>query len=197
MIRQRREQRTADYEREQRNWLLTKIALIAFGVAVVAVIGWLVYRAIEDRRLAVIPDGVTNYSYTGSQHSTEPVAYAEVPPAGGPHHPSWQNCGFYSAPVANENAVHSLEHGAVWVTYSPDLPDDQVDVLRDWADEPYILVSPFEGLPSPVVASSWNHQLQLDSATDEGLAQFIRSFRSGPDTPEPGAACFGGVGAPE
>jgi hypothetical protein len=54
-----------------------------------------------------------------------------------------------------------------------------------------------EELPSPLVASSWNHQLQLESATDERLDQFIRSFRNGPDTPEPGASCFGAVGNPE
>lgn len=197
MIRQRREQRGAEYEREQRNWRLTKYALIAFGVLVVAAIGWLVYRTIEDRRLAVVPDGVTNYEYAGAQHTNDPVEYAEMPPVGGTHHPAWQNCGYYSQPVPSENAVHSLEHGAVWITYSPDLPAEQVELLRQRAEEPYILVSPFEGLPSPVVASSWNHQLQLDGADDERLDQFIRSFRNGPDTPEPGAACFGGVGTPE
>jgi hypothetical protein len=45
-----------------------------------------------------------------------------IPPAGGPHNPSWQNCGFYDELVRDENAVHSLEHGAVWITYQPDLP---------------------------------------------------------------------------
>jgi hypothetical protein len=197
MIRQRREQRSAAYEREQRNWMLTKIGLIAFGVVVVAVIGWLVFRGIEDRRLAVIPEGVANYSYTGGGHSTEPVEYAENPPVGGEHNPAWQNCGFYSVPIANENAVHSLEHGAVWITYSPDLPADEVDALRRLADQPNLLVSPYDGLPTPVVASSWNHQLQLESVNDERLDQFIRSFVKGPDTPEINGACFGGLGAPE
>ncbi|MBA2520350.1 MAG: DUF3105 domain-containing protein, partial [Chloroflexia bacterium] len=81
--------------------------------------------------------------------------------------------------------------------YEPGLPEDQVELLRNAASEPYMLVSPFEGLPSPVVASSWNHQLQFDSADDERLDRFIRAFRQGPDTPEPGASCFGGVGTPE
>lgn len=197
MIKQRREQRNAAYERDQRNWLYTKIGLIAFGVLVVVAVGWLVYRAVEDRRLAVVPDGVIDYAYTGAQHSMEPVEYAEYPPVGGTHHPSWQNCGFYSMPIQSENAVHSLEHGAVWITYSPDLPQDEIGLLRERADEPLILVSPMEDLPSTLVASSWNHQLQLESADDERLDQFIRSFRNGPDAPEPGASCFGAVGNPE
>ncbi|MDQ3656150.1 MAG: DUF3105 domain-containing protein, partial [Chloroflexota bacterium] len=88
-------------------------------------------------------------------------------------------------------------HGAVWITYSPDLPADQVEIIRQLAEDPLMLASPFEGLPSNVVASSWNHQIQLDSAADERLDQYIRSFRNGPDTPEPGATCFGGAGVPE
>lgn len=197
MIKQRREQRNAAYERDQRNWMYTKIGLIAFGVLVVAAVGWLVYRAVEDRRLAVVPDGVMDFAYVGAQHSLEPVEYAEYPPVGGTHHPSWQNCGFYSVPIQSENAVHSMEHGAVWITYSPDLPEDEIEILRNRAEEPLILVSPMDDLPSALVASSWNHQIQLDSAHDERLDQFIRSFRNGPDTPEPGASCFGAVGNPE
>lgn len=196
MIRERREQRGATYERDQRTWMLTKIGLIAFGVLVVAGIGWLIYRGIEDRRLAVIPDGVVDYAYVGGEHVNGTVAYTETPPVGGEHASAPQNCGYYSAPIPSENAIHSLEHGAVWITYSPDLPADQVDRLRAIADEPYTLVSPFEGLPSPVVASTWNHQILLESANDERLDQFIRSFRNGPDTPEPGALCIG-AGTPE
>lgn len=197
MIRQRREQRGAEYERDQRNWMLTKFGLIGFGVLAVAVVGFFVYQFIQEQQPTVIPDGVANFAYEGAEHTAEAVEYAENPPVGGLHDPVWQNCGYYSTPVRNENAVHSLEHGAVWITYDPDLPEDQVELLRQRADETYMLVSPVEGLPSPVVASSWNHQLQLDAATDERLDQFIRAFRQGPDTPEPGALCFSGVGTPE
>ncbi|MDQ3694991.1 MAG: DUF3105 domain-containing protein [Chloroflexota bacterium] len=197
MIRQRREQRGAEYARDQRNWTLTKIGLIGFGVVAVAVVAFFVYQFIQEQQPVVIPEGVADFAYTGNIHVSGPVEYAETPPVGGEHDAIWQNCGYYSAPVRSENAVHSLEHGAVWITYEPGLPEDQVELLRNAAGEPYMLVSPFEGLPSPVVASSWNHQLQLDSANDERLDQFIRAFRQGPDTPEPGASCFGGVGTPE
>ncbi len=58
----------------------------------------------------------------GAQHLEEPVTYTENPPVGGVHNPVWQNCGYYAAPIPNETAVHSLEHGAIWITYQPDLP---------------------------------------------------------------------------
>jgi hypothetical protein len=99
--------------------------------------------------------------------------------------------------VRDENAVHSLEHGAVWITYRPDLPQNQVDQLRDLAqNQTYVLVSPRADLPSPVVASAWGKQLRLQSADDPDLERFIGAFRQGPQTPEQGAACTGGIGQP-
>jgi hypothetical protein len=131
------------------------------------------------------------------QHTEGDVDYAQTPPAGGEHNPVWQNCGFYAEPIRDENAVHSLEHGAVWITYSPDIPQDEVELLRDLAQsQTYVLASPYEGLPSPVVASAWGKQLRLESAEDPDLERFVRSYRQGPQTPEPGAACTGGVGEP-
>ena len=196
MIRQRREERRLVYERQRRQWLLTRIGLGIFGLLVVVGIGFGIYSYVRDRQQNRVPEGTTNYEYAGGQHSAEPVQYSEVPPVGGAHDATWQNCGFYDQPVRSENAVHSLEHGAVWITYRPDLPQDQIDQLREKAEQSYVLVSPYEGLPAPVVASSWNHQVQLDGAGDERLDQFIRRFRQGPDTPERGAACTGGIGTP-
>ena len=57
------------------------------------------------------PTGVTSYSNLSRNHTREPVDYPQSPPVGGPHNPIWQNCGFYSKPVKNENGVHSMEHG--------------------------------------------------------------------------------------
>ena len=144
------------------------------------------------------PEGVKTYNVGPSAVHTEgEVDYEQSPPAGGEHNPVWQNCGYYAEPVRDENAVHSLEHGAVWITYSPDLSEDEVERLRDIAEsQTYILVSPYEGLPSPVVASAWSKQLSLESAEDPDLERFIGAYRQGPQTPEPGAVCTGGIGQP-
>ena len=60
----------------------------------------------------------------------------------------------------------------------------------------YILVSPYPDLPSPVVASAWGKQVSLESADDPSLTRFVRAYRQGPQTPEPGAVCTGGIGQP-
>ncbi len=201
MIKQRREERMKAYERQRRIRQWTRIGGALVAVLLVAGIAWTVWAYIEDSRLNRVPEGTQSYQYAGGEHTQQPgetVAYTENPPVGGTHDPVWQNCGFYPAPVRPEHAVHSLEHGAVWITYRPDLPQEQVDQLRQLAeDQTYILVSPYPNLPDGVnmVASAWNHQIQLPSADDERLDQFIRRFRQSPDAPEPGATCSGGTSA--
>lgn len=143
------------------------------------------------------PSGVATFENLARDHVEGSVDYAQTPPVGGEHDGRWQNCGFYEEPIRNENAVHTLEHGAVWIAYSPDLPEGEVSRVQEIANaQTYILASPYEGLPSPIVASAWGNQLELESADSENLEQFIQAFRQGPQTPEPGAACTGGVGSP-
>jgi len=144
-----------------------------------------------------MPAGVQSYQVSTRNHVLGDVAYAQTPPVGGDHAPIWQNCKFYDRPIANENGVHSLEHGAVWITYRPNLPQQQLDLLRRLASrQTYVLISPFPDLPAPVVASAWGRQLRLASATDRRLDQFVRAFRLGDQAPERGGGCTGGIDAP-
>jgi hypothetical protein len=139
-------------------------------------------------------NGVEEYEVASSDHVETEVEYPQSPPVGGDHNPVWLNCGVYTEPVPESNAVHSLEHGAVWLTYQPDLDSDQVSTLEAFAEnDAYTLVSPYEGQESPVVASAWGLQLELDSADDPRLAVFLEKYRQGEQTPEPGASCTGGT----
>jgi hypothetical protein len=142
-------------------------------------------------------EGVKVFTNLERGHISGTVTYDPVPPVGGPHNAVWQNCGVYAQPVQNENAVHSLEHGAIWITYQPDLPADQLEKLqRLTRQSSYRLLSPYPGIPGPIVASAWGYQLQLESADDPRLAQFIAKYEQNPFGPEPGAACSGGTGNP-
>lgn len=136
------------------------------------------------------PSGVQQFAGLARDHTTEDVTYDQTPPVGGKHDPVWQPCGFFAEPIRTERGVHSMEHGAVWITFSADLPAAQKDRLRAMVSgHTHLLVSPFVGLPSPIVASAWGEQLKLDSIDDPRLVQFIDYFEEGPQTPEPGAPC--------
>lgn len=180
----RQEQRAK--ERRSRIILITAVATVVLLIA--GVVGFTVWKDVSSRPTL---DAVKTYTVT-RDHTTEPVTYEQTPPVGGDHASTWLNCGVYTEPVANELAVHSLEHGAVWVTYRPDLPADQVAALEASIPDTYMVLSPFDGLPGPVVASAWGTQLVLTGVDDPRLEEFIKTYRQGPQTPEPGAACTGG-----
>lgn len=137
-------------------------------------------------------EGLETFTVASNDHAEGTVDYDQDPPAGGPHNPVWQDCGFYEEPVRNEHAVHSQEHGAVWITYRPDLSEDDLEPLRRLAARnDYLLVSPYPDLPAPVVASAWGARIELDGADDPRLRRFVRQFAG--QGPEPGAPCAGGT----
>lgn len=182
------ELRQAQQAKERRSRLILITSVAAVILLIAGIVGFTVWRDVSNRPSL---DAVRTFEVT-RDHTTESVTYAQSPPVGGDHNPSWLNCGVYDAPVPDELAVHSLEHGAVWVTYQPDLPADQVKALEDTLPDTYIVLSPREGLASPVVASAWGVQLELTGAEDPRLPEFVTTYRQGPQTPEPGAACTGG-----
>jgi len=157
-------------------------------------VGWAILGEREEREAAGDLSAVQTFEYKGGNHVEGKVDYKESPPVGGEHNAVWLNCGTYDEPVPNEHAVHSLEHGAVWITYDPELPEADVKKLDDALPDTYTLLSPYEGdMPSEIVISAWGHQLEVDSADDPRIKGFIKEYRQGPQTPEPGAACTGGV----
>lgn len=149
-----------------------------------------------------LPPGTQTFAESDHAHVSGTVTYDRVPPAGGAHNPVQLNCGIYAQAVPNENAVHSLEHGAVWITYRPNLLADQVAALQQLVTsnyvgtERYLILSPYPGLPSPIVASVWGAQLSVDVASDSRLVDFIHHFAGGGQGGEPGGPCTGGVGSP-
>ena len=143
-------------------------------------------------------EGVVVVPITSNEHVRYDVDYPTAPPAGGPHLGIWLNCGFYTVPVLDELAVHSLEHGAVWVTYRSDVGGEIVTALQARAlQSSHLLVSPYEAQETPLVLSAWGRQLALDSLEDPRFEQFLDVYLlDGPTAPEPGAPCSGAVGVP-
>jgi hypothetical protein len=191
----RRDERIVEPSRhlhpDRQRLIVNSMILLAVAVVLVLLITGVLPRSGEE------PEGVQTFTVTEQDHVDGRIDYPQTPPVGGKHNLLLQNCGFYEAPVVNENAVHSMEHGVVWVTYWPNLSADQRAALRSLAQShDHVLISPYEDLPSPVVASAWGKQLQLDSVDDPRLNEFVRAFEQGPQTPEPGAPCDGGIGQP-
>jgi len=144
--------------------------------------------------------GIVNYNaqkpaWLTANHKQGKLTFQVNPPVGGDHNPKWQNCmgDIYNAPIANEHAVHSLEHGAVWITYDSKLPSDQVAKLAERVKGlEYTLMSPVDNLGSPISLQAWGYQLKVDNASDSRIDAFLRALRKNA-AQEQGAACSGGI----
>ena len=143
------------------------------------------------------PNGIEVYPATTNDTVEGPIDYERHPPTNGDHDPLWQNCGFYEESIEDRHAVHSMDHGVVWITYRPDLPERQIKSLRPYGKENYVIASPFPGQVAPVIATSWRVQLELNGADDPRLKRFVNQFRISELAPLSGNRCTLGVGNPK
>ena len=189
----------AKQEREKRRNLIAIGSAVVGALAVIAIVVSIVVTSAQPE---VDPSdidiaGLETFDELEALHVEEPVSYDPEPPVGGPHNPAWLNCGVYEEVQTSEYAVHSLEHGAVWITYDPaEISDGELTALREAIPSTYIILSPFEGLDAPVIASAWGVQLKLDGVDDPRLSDFITKYRQSPDAPEPGALCTQAIDGP-
>jgi Protein of unknown function (DUF3105) len=190
-----------------RSWgpiaLIGAVALLAVGI--VGYGAWAVYqggRSWQDRANSI--DGMVNYRekqpdlVASGKHKAGSIKYTVTPPVAGEHNQNWQNCmgDVYDAPIANEHAVHSLEHGAVWIAYRPDLPKDQVDKLAAKVrGKEKMMMSPYEGLDKPISLQAWGYQLKVDNADDGRIDDFIKALRVNASAEGPSISCAQGITA--
>ena len=135
----------------------------------------------------------------GAGHSVCDTGYVARPPASGDHFDAWQNCGFYTAPVRDHTAVHALEHGAVWIAFSPGADEGTRSAIEATVEaSTHLLAAPYLGLQHQIVLTAWRRQLAVEEWNDPAVADFLASFtgRVSPTAPEAGASCTGGVGEP-
>ncbi|TQK44084.1 uncharacterized protein DUF3105 [Streptomyces sp. SLBN-118] len=196
--------RRAEQARERRSRIIT---IAVSGVVVAGLVGFGVYvlnkeSDKKDQELAEAKAPVTgekswDAKKLGRTHVTKTVSYPMKPPVGGNHNQVWMNCNgdVYKEPVPDMNAVHSLEHGAVWVTYNDKASAADVTKLSEKVKKtPYTLMSPFKDQAGAIMLSAWGKQLTVDSASDPRVSQFFTKYVQGAQTPEPGAACTNGLG---
>ncbi len=173
--------------------IITCVLVVVFAAAV---IGYAVSRpkkvSAEDApyvrneiAAAKAINGVVFKKELDHTHVTSAVKYNTSPPIGGNHSQVWADCSgtVYAKQIANENAVHPLEHGAVWITYRPGLDAASIATLSKLVTgQNYTLMSPYAGLKTPISLQAWNYQLFVNSATDPRIAAFIKALRNNPGT---------------
>ena len=136
------------------------IAVVALSVVVIAVV--LVARQLgvfESAGHYVAGAGVGDHRPVG-----QPIAYSSYPPTSGTHWLTPQTWGFHSEPVADEYAVHNLEHGGAVASYNNVSADDLARLRallasypRDKYGEVKLLIRPYDKIaPGTIALTAWN-----------------------------------------
>lgn len=124
-------------------------------------------------------------TYPTSYHTREPIPYADLPPAGGPHHPCWAPWGVHTTALEDDNWVHNLEHGGVaWLRSCDDCPDE-VAATETFvvAVGSFALSTPYPLMTSRFAAVSWGWRLTsscYDADTYEAF--YFAHFDQGPES---------------
>ncbi|OGE82497.1 MAG: hypothetical protein A3B10_00275 [Candidatus Doudnabacteria bacterium RIFCSPLOWO2_01_FULL_44_21] len=112
------------------------------------------------------------------QGSFDHPAYNSNPPTSGWHWPQAAEWGIYKATQPDEQLIHNLEHGGVWIAYKPGSVDEQtVNLLQDFAKRyRKVIVEPREANDAAIALAAWTHLDKLDQYDESQILRFIASY---------------------
>ena len=127
----------------------------------------------------------------GREHVDSKKYGGDQPPTSGAHaNPvSW---GVYDTEVRDDQLIHNMEHGGIYISYQPSLPKEQVEKLKELLSAPFsdpqfqpskIVLAPRVENKSPIELSSWRRSEALASYDQQKIKDYIT--RNLGKSPEP------------
>lgn len=186
---ERREQKTKLREAGERRWRLKKLAkkiiyILIAALLVFGVVQWIINQFPKGQDYSVA------FPVLGREHIPESAArpdYNSNPPTSGPHYANPAVVKFYSQELPDEQVVHNLEHGHVWISYKPDLSPEAIKVLKGLAGG-NVIVTPRSANDFDIALAAWG---RLDKFNVEGgrideqrVKDFVVRYQNrGPENP--------------
>ncbi len=121
----------------------------------------------------------------GRQHVTslDHPLYNSNPPTSGWHFPQPAEWGIYAEEIPDEVLIHNLEHGGIWISYRPDVPEETIAQLKDlWRRK--VIIAPRAANDTDIALSAWNHleKFNLGELSTDRVEKFIRAYiNKGPE----------------
>lgn len=113
----------------------------------------------EDMSRAIPPLEATHIA------TDSPLAeYNSNPPTSGPHYGQTARSGFRDEPVSDQNIIHNLEHGDVWIAYHPRISETIKEGLKQFAAAK-VIITPREDNETDIALAAWG---RLDTFNVEG-----------------------------
>ncbi len=136
-------------------------------------------------------ENVEEYEIISREHIAQGLkgsGYNSNPPTSGVHWASPAKSGIFENPLQDEQVIHNLEHGYVWITYKTNTNQEIQNQLREIIeqDNRKIILSPREANDRQIILAAWGRTLKMDDPNSDAIKDFIKTYRNrGPEiTPE-------------
>lgn len=167
----------------KRKKVIRRVLIVLTAVAVIAGVVWLIAfapaRPARERPGEAFPIQGQTHIAVGATHP----AYNSNPPTSGPHYAQPARWGVYQSELPDEQLVHNLEHGGIWISYK-DIDDTIISSLEKIAtSQPKIILEPRSKNDAPIVLASWGRLQKFQTYDEQGILAFIEANRN--QSPEP------------
>lgn len=179
----RRHKKNASFFQKYKNWIIGWV----IGMALIAGGYFLRQNNLPDIDVSGIPDNSIVFASQGREHinvNDPHDPYNSNPPTSGPH-ASPVSAGVYTRALPDENLIHNLEHGHIWLSYRDADDDEALSMLRSiQAEVPGLVVVTYRPEnDARVAAAAWTRLLNLDELNrDEILAFIVRHANNAPES---------------
>ena len=144
----------------------------------------------EDARPVAVSksvEGTVEYDIVGRNHiagGTAGSGYKSNPPSSGPHWSNPAKNGVYDSSLPDEQLIHNLEHGQIWISYKSDVSDEVKNKLKEIVgeDDWKVVLAPRDKNETIIALVGWGRVLKLDQLDENKVKDFIRTYRNrGPE----------------
>jgi hypothetical protein len=132
-------------------------------------------------RVQTFPDQGVNHIPDGTKINS----YNSNPPTSGPHYAKPADWGIYDTELPDERLVHNLEHCGIWISYRPDISEEEKAKIVAYAKgfPTKIIVTPRAKNDAAISLAAWRHLLTMDQFSEREADIFISAFlnKAGPE----------------
>lgn len=193
---EKEEKKAAERRRVEQKNLVRKIRNWGIVAVIIAGLIYVVYVFAQDSA----PQGEDFSSAIPLLAATHvPVGsvlpeYTSNPPSSGPHYAQTARSGFRVQAIPDQNVIHNLEHGDIWIAYHPRVSEDVSEILKKFT-APKVIITPREANDTDIALVAWGRldtfNIEGDVVPDQRIRDFIKRYvNKGPER-VPGAS--GGI----
>jgi len=136
-------------------------------------------------------EGTVDFDIVSREHiasGAKGSSYNSNPPTSGSHWPAPAKSGIYDKELADEQVIHNMEHGYIWISYKTDAPDEVKNKLKEIVegDNWKVIMTPRANNETTIAIAAWGRVLNMTDLDTEKVEDFIKTYRNrGPEkTPE-------------